>query len=85
MIVYEIKNYVAGNTVEVVFTDDETGFTHIRKVNAVFTDGEYDQALTIERVEQVAMGVKHKIDAGAIASEPVSVSSTSTLSQTLSH
>ena len=66
MINYEIKEYIEGNTVEVTFTDDESGIEHTRTVNAVFTDGEYDADLTIERVEQVAMGVAHKITVGVI-------------------
>lgn len=40
--------------------------THERNVNAVFTDGVYDEEATAKRVEQVAAGVKIKIDSGII-------------------
>lgn len=66
MIEYDIKEYVEGNTVEVTFIDEDTGIQHVRTVNAVFTEGEYDHELTIERVRQVAMGVAHKISVGVI-------------------
>lgn len=79
MLVYEIKEYVDGNTVKVIFTDEETGFKHIRTVNAVFTDSEYDEALTIERVEQVAMGVQHKMNLGIITSDTTVLSTSTTL------
>lgn len=71
MITYEIEEYVEGNTINVTFFDENSGIEHTRSVNVVFTDGEYDEALTIERVEQVAMGVSHKIAVGVITNNQV--------------
>jgi len=70
MLTYTINDYVSGNTVEVTFVDDEADINMTRKVNAVFTDGEYDLALTTERVEQIAMGVSEKITSGIIGDPP---------------
>ncbi|SLK09529.1 hypothetical protein [Novosphingobium mathurense] len=60
--------------VPVTFTSGE--IVHKRDVNAVLkADGSYDRAATKARVEEVAMGVAHKIAAGVItvpAPEPVS-------------
>lgn len=50
-------------TVAVTFTDGE--FKHVRTVNAVLkADGSYDPAATRARVDQVAIGVQAKRDAG---------------------
>ncbi|GFM28145.1 hypothetical protein [Novosphingobium sp. PY1] len=51
--------------VPVTFTSGE--IVHKRDVNAVLkADGSYDKAATKARVEEVAMGVAHKIAAGVI-------------------
>ena len=52
-------------TVNVTFTDGVV--THIRDVNAVFTDGAYDAEATEVRVGEVAWGVESKIAVGAIS------------------
>lgn len=46
------------------------GVTHNREVNAVFTDGKYDEEATAERVAEVGRGVVHKIDVGAVTNAP---------------
>lgn len=52
-------------TVLVTFTTGD--IVHKRDVNAVLKgDGTYDKAATKARVEEVARGVAHKIEAGAI-------------------
>ena len=56
------------NQVEVTF--EYNGVTHTRNVNAVITDGQFDEAATGERVRDVARGVKNKIDVGAITNAP---------------
>ena len=53
-------------TVEVTFTSDSPALTHVRTVNAVFTDEAYDATLTETRVSEVANGVENKIAVGAI-------------------
>ena len=53
-------------TVEVTFTSDSPSITHVRAVNAVFTEGSYDATKTAERVAEVALGVENKIAVGAI-------------------
>ena len=56
-------------SVPVTFTCGE--IVHKRDVNAVLKDdGSYDKAATKTRVEDVARGVAHKIDAGVIALPP---------------
>jgi hypothetical protein len=56
-------------TVPVTFTSG--AIRHTREVNAVLDEGgAYDKAATRARVEQVALGVAHKIALGVIA-EPV--------------
>lgn len=53
--------------VQVKFTHSDTGIEHTRYVNVVLdSEGNYDEELTIERIEQVAMGVYNKILCGAI-------------------
>lgn len=55
--------------VPVTFTSGE--IVHKRDVNAVQkADGSYDKVATQARVEEVAMGVAHKIAAGVIAAAP---------------
>lgn len=45
--------------------------THPRNVNAVLTEaGDYDEEATTERVFEVADGVAHKINVGAITNPP---------------
>ena len=56
--------------VEVTFTSDSPSLTHVRAVNAVFTDGSYDAGETETRVSEVAAGVENKIAVGAIAEQP---------------
>lgn len=56
--------------VEVTFTSDSPSLTHVRAVNAVFTDGSYDAGETESRVAEVAAGVENKIAVGVIT-EPV--------------
>ena len=47
------------------------GKKYTRNVNVVFdSDGNYDDAATKERCEQVAMGVENKIAANAIQPDP---------------
>lgn len=53
-------------TVEVTFTETDPAITHVRSVNACFTDGVYDADLTEVRVGEVALGVDNKIAVGAI-------------------
>ena len=45
-------------TVEVTFTSDSPSLTHVRTVNAVFTEGNYDEDATAVRVAEVAAGVE---------------------------
>jgi len=52
--------------IQVRFTCENSGCVHERSVNVVFTDGEYDEELTLERCEEVAMGVAAKMACGAI-------------------
>jgi len=52
--------------IQVRFTCTDSGCVHERSVNVVFTDGEYDEALTLERCEEVARGVEAKMACGAI-------------------
>jgi hypothetical protein len=52
-------------TVAVTFVDG--GVTHKRPVNAVLDEaGAYDRKATKARVDEVALGVAHKIQIGAI-------------------
>ena len=52
--------------VQVRFTCTDSGIVHERSVNVVFTEGEYDAELTLERIQEVANGVEHKIACGVI-------------------
>lgn len=65
-------------SVRVTFTSGEV--VHKRDVNAVLkADGSYDKAATKARVEEVAMGVAHKIAAGVITvPEPEPIAETQT-------
>lgn len=58
-------------TVEVTFTSDSPSLTHVRTVNAVFTDGNYDEDATAIRVAEVAAGVENKIAVGVITASVV--------------
>lgn len=78
MIKYKIKKYTEGSTVNVTFTDEETGIVHERTVNAVFTDGDYDKVATTLRVEEVGRGVSQKIAAGVITAQEPTVNITPT-------
>lgn len=74
MIKNKIKKHVEGKKdITVTFTDEATGIIHERQVNAVFTDGVYDKAATIARVEEVGRGVAQKIASGVITNMPVSI------------
>lgn len=43
------------------------GVTHSRTVNAVLdAEGKYDKDATAIRIDEVALGVRHKIEIGAI-------------------
>ena len=53
--------------VQVRFTCEDSGCVHERSVNVVFVDGVYDEELTLERVQEVANGVGHKIACGVIS------------------
>lgn len=53
-------------TVEVTYTNKNPAITHVRSVNACFTDGVYDAELTEARVGEVGLGVDNKIAVGAI-------------------
>ena len=53
----------------VEFVKDDKKYT--RNVNVVFdSDGNYDDAATKERCEQVAMGVENKIAVGVVQPDP---------------
>lgn len=56
-------------TVEVTFVSDSPEVTHVRSVNAVFTDGSYDADATEVRVSEVGRGVEHKIAVGVISNQ----------------
>jgi len=56
-------------TVPVTFTAGD--LVHKRAVNAVLKEnGSYDRAATKERVDEVALGVAHKIALGVITNPP---------------
>ena len=52
--------------IQVRFTCGDSGCVHERTVNVVFTDGVYDEELTLERCAEVANGVAAKMACGAI-------------------
>ena len=53
--------------IKVKFTCGDSGCTHERSVNVVFdSEGNYDEAATLVRCEEVARGVKAKMECGAI-------------------
>jgi len=56
--------------VQVTYTETDPKLTHVRSVNAVFTDSKYDADLTEARVGEVALGVNNKIAAGIITDPP---------------
>jgi hypothetical protein len=64
-------------TVEVTFTETDPAITHVRSVNAVFTDSKYDADLTETRVGEVALGVNNKIAVGAITAPDASADDSS--------
>ena len=56
---------------DIVVEFAKDGKKYTRNVNVVFdSDGNYDDAATKERCEQVAMGVENKIAANAIQPDP---------------
>lgn len=59
------------DTNKVPVTFNHNGVTHTRDVNACLNaKGKYDQEATAQRVEEVAAGVKHKIELGVITNPP---------------
>lgn len=61
------NNGFSAATRTVSATFDHAGVTHTRDVNACFNEaGEYDEAATEARLEEVGAGVAVKIAAGAI-------------------
>lgn len=58
-------------TEQVPVTFDHAGVTHQRMVNACLTPaGRFDAKATAARVEQVALGVAAKIEAGKLGNSP---------------
>lgn len=58
--------------IKVRFTCEDSGCVHERNVNVVLVNGVYDLDLTVERIQEVAEGVKHKMACGVITPpEPV--------------
>ena len=54
--------------IEVEFKSDSPDITHTRFVNVCYDgSGNYDDAATKARCEEVAMGVEHKINVGVIS------------------
>ena len=63
----EQKVTIETSVVDIVVEFAKDGKKYTRNVNVVFdSDGNYDDAATKERCEQVAMGVENKIAANAI-------------------
>ena len=65
-----IETTVDVTDVEVTFTDDSytPDRVHTRTVNVCFdSDGAYDNAATLVRVEEVMAGVEHKMALGVIS------------------
>ena len=59
------------DTRSVPVTFEHAGVKHERSVNAcIGADGAYDEAATANRVKEVAQGVVHKIEMGAITNPP---------------
>lgn len=59
----------SSNTVSVTF--EHKGVRHTRSVNACLNArGRYDESATSLRVDDVAAGVAHKIEIGAITNPP---------------
>ena len=62
----EQKVTIETSVVDIVVEFAKDGKKYTRNVNVVFdSDGNYDDAATKERCEQVAMGVENKIAVGA--------------------
>ena len=67
----EQKVTIETSVVDIVVEFAKDGKKYTRNVNVVFdSDGNYDDAATKERCEQVAMGVENKIVANAIQPDP---------------
>ncbi len=67
----EQKVTIETSVVDIVVEFAKDGKKYTRNVNVVFdSDGNYDDAATKERCEQVAMGVENKIAANAIQPDP---------------
>jgi len=64
-----IETEIDVNDIIVTFTDDSytPNKTHTRNVNVVYdSDGAYDEAATLVRVEEVMAGVEHKMKLGVV-------------------
>jgi hypothetical protein len=66
-IIFAFDPPTAGETAVLVRFIRDGVLVHERKVNAVFTDGVFDEHATEDRVDQVAAGVKHKLEVGAVS------------------
>ena len=67
----EQKVTIETSVVDIVVEFAKDGKKYTRNVNVVFdSDGNYDDAATKERCEQVAMGVENKIAVGAAHPDP---------------
>ena len=67
----EQKVTIETSVVDIVVEFAKDGKKYTRNVNVVFdSDGNYDDAATKERCEQVAVGVENKIAANAIQPDP---------------
>lgn len=73
MIETVIAEYADGsNSVKVTFDCSVSGISHIRDVNIVLDEnGKYDPHTTALRVQEVAMGVHHKIQSGVITASSI--------------
>ena len=67
----EQKVTIETSVVDIVVEFAKDGKKYTRNVNVVFdSDGNYDDAATKERCEQVAMGVENKIAVGVAQPDP---------------
>ena len=67
----EQKVTIETSVVDIVVEFAKDGKKYTRNVNVVFdSDGNYDDAATKERCEQVAMGVENKIAVGVAYPDP---------------
>ena len=67
----EQKVTIETSVVDIVVEFAKDGKKYTRNVNVVFdSDGNYDDAATKQRCEQVAMGVENKIAVGVAQPDP---------------